>query len=39
MIYLLSIMIHGRVKRPPKQIYVFTTMEAKGEGWDPVKIA
>ena len=21
------------------QIYVFTTMEAKGESWDPVKLA
>ena len=22
-----------------KEIYVFTTMEAEGEGWDPVKLA
>ena len=22
-----------------EQIYVFTTMAAEGEGWDPVKIA
>ena len=23
----------------PEQIHVFTTMEAEGESWDPVKLA
>ena len=37
-----NIMVHGRVKRPPhgpKKYMFFTTMEAKSEGWDPVKLA
>ena len=41
MTYLLPVMIPGRVRRPPRgpnKYTLFTTMEAEGDGWKPVKI-
>ena len=40
MIYLLSVLVNGQVRRPPhgpNKYNAFTTMKAEGEGWDPVK--